>query len=425
VHGADSTEVYASDLTLDKFIDAQTLKTATTLQSPTGTINTVLLTGATGYLGRFLALDWLQRLAHSGGTLICIARGNDARQARQRIETALDTDSELIERFRTLAADHLEVLAGDIGEPNLGLDEATWSRLAQRVDLIVHPAAHVNHLLPYNQLFGANVVGTAELIRLAITTTMKPVTYISTVAATFVGDDVIDEDVDMRIASPVRKLENTYANGYATSKWAGEVVLREAHDLCDLPVAVFRCDMILAHSRYAGQLNVPDVFTRLLFSVVSTGIAPRSFYRSPHAAPAHYDGLPVDFIPDAITELRTQATAGFHTYNVVNPHDDGISLDTFVDWLIEAGYLIQRIDDYDQWISRFETALQALPEKQQRQSLLTVLDAYRNPAEAIHGSAVPSENFQAAVHAAHHDIPHLSASLITKYVADLKQLHLL
>ena len=55
--------------------------------------------------------------------------------------------------------------------------------------------------------------------------------------------------------------------------------MREAHDLCRLPVAVFRPGMILADSRYAGQLNVPDIFTRLLFSLVATGIAPRSFYR--------------------------------------------------------------------------------------------------------------------------------------------------
>ncbi len=420
VHGADSTEVYASDLTLDKFIDAPTLKSATTLPKPAGASTTVLLTGATGYLGRFLALEWLQRLAPCGGTLICIARGNDARQARQRIEMALDTDSELIERFQTLAADHLEVLAGDIGQPNLGLDEAIWNGLAQRVDLIVHPAAHVNHVLPYNQLFAANVVGTAELIRLAITTTMKPVTYISTIAAAVVGDDVLDEDADLRIASPVRKLEDTYVNGYATSKWAGEVVLREAHDLCNLPVTVLRCGMILAHGSYAGQLNVPDVFTRLLFSLIATGIAPRSFYRFPYTDPAHYDGLPVDFVAQAITELRAQATEGFHTYHVVNPHHDGISLDTFVDWLIEAGNPIQRIDDYNEWILRLETALQALPEKQRQQSLQAVLDAYRHPAEAIDGSAIPSEKFQRAMQATHHDIPHLSASLITKYIADLK-----
>ncbi len=432
VHGSDSTEVYASDLTLDKFIDGHTLETAPTLPRPTGEVRTVLLTGATGYLGRFLVLEWLERLAASGGKLICIARGTDATQARKRIEDALDTDPDLIQRFRELTADHLEVLPGDIGEPNLGLDQQTWNRLADTVDLIVHPAAHVNHVLPYNQLFGANVVGTAELIRLAITTKIKPLDYTSTVAAAFVGDDVIDEDSDVRLASPVRKLEGSYANGYATSKWAGEVLMREAHDLCDLPAAVFRCDMILADSRYAGQLNVPDVFTRLLLSLVATGIAPGSFYRfetDGDRPRAHYDGLPADFIAEAITELGMHAIDGFRTYNVVNPHDDGISLDQFVDWLIDAGYHIERIDDYDEWVSRFETAMRALPDKQRQHCVLPVLDAYRHPAEAVRGSAVPATRFRAGVQdaaiGAEHDIPHLSAALIRKYITDLHGLALL
>ena len=51
---------------------------------------------------------------------------------------------------------------------NLGLDDATWQRLADTVDLIVDPAALVNHVLPYSELFGPNVVGTAELIRIAL-----------------------------------------------------------------------------------------------------------------------------------------------------------------------------------------------------------------------------------------------------------------
>ena len=38
--------------------------------------------------------------------------------------------------------------------------------------------------------------------------------------------------------------------------------------------------MILAHTRYAGQLNVPDAFTRLILSLLATGIAPRSFYET-------------------------------------------------------------------------------------------------------------------------------------------------
>ena len=47
---------------------------------------------------------------------------------------------------------------------------------------------------------------------------------------------------------------------------------------------------------------------------------------------------------------------GFETYHVMNPYDDGIGLDEYVDWLIEAGYPVQRIADYDAWLQRFETA---------------------------------------------------------------------
>jgi fatty acid CoA ligase FadD9 len=432
MNGRDRCEVYASGLTLDQFIDAETLEDAKTLSPPSGAVSTVLMTGATGYLGRFLCLEWLQRLAQTGGTLMCIARGSNPAAARQRIDEALDSgDAELTRHFQTLAAEHLEVLAGDIGEPHLGLDDATWNRLAGSVDLIVHPAALVNHVLPYSQLFGPNVAGTAELIRLALTSKLKPFNYVSTAGIAALGD-VIGEDVDIRIASPMRKIDETYANGYATSKWAGEVLMREAHDLCGLPVAVFRCDMILAHSRYAGQLNVPDIFTRLLLSLVATGIAPHSFYdldAHGNRTRAHYDGLPVDFIAEAIATLGGKATDGFRTYNVVNPHDDGISLDQFVDWLIEAGHPIRRIDDYDNWLARFETAMAALPDKQRQHSELTLLEAFRPPALVLRGPALPAQTFRDGVRAAaigpEHDIPHLSASFIGKYIADLKQLDLL
>ena len=66
VHGRDSTEVHASDLTLDKFIDAKTLAPAPTLPGPSAEVRTVLLTGATGFLGRYLALEWLERAVRNG-----------------------------------------------------------------------------------------------------------------------------------------------------------------------------------------------------------------------------------------------------------------------------------------------------------------------------------------------------------------------
>lgn len=433
VHGKDAAEVRASELTLDKFIADSTLQAAEQLPRPAGgEPSTVLLTGANGYLGRFLCLDWLERLAGRGGKLVCIVRGSDAAAARARLDEAFDSgDEELLRHYRKLADEHLEVLAGDIGEPDLGLDQATWQRLAAEVDLIVHPAALVNHVLPYQQLFGPNVVGTAELIRMAITERIKPITYLSTVAVIGGHPDAADEDADIRAASPVRQLDDSYANGYATSKWAGEVLLREAHDHCGLPVAAFRSDMILAHSRYRGQLNVPDMFTRLLLSLVATGVAPESFYRATggERPRAHYDGLPADFTAEAISTLGVRTTEGYRTYNVLNPHDDGISLDVFVDWLNAAGHEIQRISDYDEWFSRFETAIRALPEQQRQHSLLPLLHAFRQPGEPIPGSGITAARFREAVQeagiGADRDIPHLSAELIEKYVRDLQQLGLL
>ncbi|OBA62633.1 oxidoreductase [Mycobacterium sp. 1100029.7] len=424
VHDPANHEVLAADLRLDKFIDDGILKAAMLLPAPTAEIRTVLLTGATGFLGRFLGLEWLQRLADAGGTLVCVTRGADAAHARQRIEAALASDVTLLDRFRALADGHLEVLAGDIGEPDFGLDEATWQRLTQTVDLVVHPAAHVNHVLPYRQLFGPNVVGTAEVIRLAITARLKPIHYVSTLGVSAVAHRLVDEDTDIRRSVPACVLGDGYANGYGISKWAGEVLMREAHDVCGVPVAVFRPGMILADSRYAGQLNVPDIFTRLLFSLVATGVAPRSFYH-PGDAPPHYEGLPVDFLAEAIAAIGPRHGNTFDTYNTTNPHDDGISMDTFVDWIIAAGYPIDKIDDYQAWLSRFETALGALPEKQRAQSVLAVLDIYREPMLGIAGSPVPGSRFQSAVEHADRVIPHVSQQLIEKYLADLERIGVL
>jgi fatty acid CoA ligase FadD9 len=426
VHGPESRSVRADELTLDKFIDAATLAAAPALPRPEDAIRTVLVTGVTGFLGRFQGLAWLERMAQSGGKVIYLARGADAAQARQRVEEALDTDPALIGHFRTLAQDHLEVVAGDLGLPRLGLDEATWERLASEVDMIVHPGAHVNHRLPYNQLFAANVAGTAELIRLALTTRMKRFHYVSTLGVNALG--FVDEECDIRKAVACCELGEGYANGYNVSKWASEVLLREAHDLTGLPVAVFRPGMILAHSRYAGQLNVPDMFTRMLFSLAVTGVAPATFYAQDLSAgrpKARYDGHSVDFLAEAITAIDAADVPGFNAYNLSTPQVEGVSLDDFVDWMIGAGCAIERIDRYDEWLARFETAMHALPEEQRGESMLHILDPYRTPQAVGGGSRLPADKFCAGVAAAGLAVEPLSARLIEKYVGDLRHLKIL
>jgi hypothetical protein len=72
-------------------------------------------------------------------------------------------------------------------------------------------------------------------------------------------------------------------------------------------------------------------------------------------------------------------------------------MDTFVDWIITGGYPVEKIDDYPSWLTRFETATRALPERQRAQSVLAVLDVYREPMLAIAGSPVPGARFRSAV----------------------------
>lgn len=210
------------------------------------------------------------------------------------------------------------------------------------------------------------------------------------------------------------------------------MLLHEAHDRFGLPVAVFRCDMILADTSYAGQLNLPDMFTRMMFSLVATGIAPGSFYEfdaDGNRQRAHYDGLPVEFIAEAVATLGARAGGGFATYHVMNPYDDGIGMDEFVDWLIDAGYRVQRIPDYGEWLGRFETALRALPEQQRQASLLPLLHNYQKPQPPLCGSIAGTERFRAAVQEAKigacQDIPHVIPAVIVKYVTDLQLLGLL
>jgi fatty acid CoA ligase FadD9 len=144
---------------------------------------------------------------------------------------------------------------------------------------------------------------------------------------------------------------------------------------------------------------------------------------------AHFEGLPVEFIAEAISTLGAQVVNGFQTYHVWNPDDDGIGLDEYVDWLIQAGYSIQRIPDYAEWLQRFETVMRALPDQQRQASLLPLLQYFQQPERPVRGSLAPTDRFRTAVQEAKigpgKDIPQVTPAVIVKYITDLRLLGLL
>jgi thioester reductase domain len=424
IHGIAPTDVYANQLLLSKFIDKAILDQINSLSVKNNlTHNKILLTGASGYLGRFLCLKLLEELSTSEGELICIVRGKDEKTARQRLyDSFRSSDENLYMHFKSLADKFLTVLIGDISEPKLGLNDEEWDILARDIDTIYHIGALVNHVLSYDNIFDANVLGTVELIELALTKRIKKFVFMSSIAVAAASQ--LDEYSDIRTSIPSQKINSDYANGYAISKWACEVLLKEANEKYSLPVTVFRSSMILAHSIYNEQININDMFTRLLLSLIQSEIAPKSFYKQYSNIKPHYDGLPVDFTVSAIISLSKENNHHL-TYNLVNPHDDGISLDTIVDWIIESGVDIKKIENYQNWLKQFEDSMNHFPDNLKPYSYLHLLYGIGDPQEAIAGSIIPSNRFISEIKKLNLEIPHISLSLIKKYISDLKLLGLL
>jgi fatty acid CoA ligase FadD9 len=426
IHGKNAKVVHTKDIALDRFIGKNILDTAKDLPKASEKLDTVLLTGANGFLGHIVCLEWLEVLAKTGGKLICLIREKDDAAAYQKLVKEYEgLDPVFKQKFTSLGKEHLEVWAGDITQADFGISPKLYQRLATEVDRICHVAALVNHRLSYKHLFRPNVVGTAEIIKLSLTEIRKPIDFISTVGVF----GLLENPRDIHENAPFKEeieLSDQYASGYGTSKWAGELLLRQASDRFDIPVNVFRCDMILPDEKYHGQVNTSDMLTRLLYSIVTVGLAPQSFYgdrKSGRRKVPHYNGVPVNQLSKAIVGVHTIKQDAFKTYHALNYLDDAVSLDRFVDWIESAGYPVHRVADHEEWYNRMETKLKALPEEKRQLTALDVLMAFGQP---IYGGPnwVDCQEFESLVKSLDtiENITHLSEAYIHKYLNDLSLL---
>ena len=431
VHGSVDRRIHADDLTLHKFIPAAELAAASEGEPfEEAEDSTVFLTGANGYLGRFACLEWLERVAAIDGKLICLIRSANDAAARQRLlQIFEDAPPDMRARFESLS-NHLEVIAGDFGQARFGLAPDVFAALARRVHRICHVGALVNHVMDYKQLFAPNVAGTAEIIRFALLERKKPIDFVSTVAVTPHLKLDAGGFETATLKSEIEFKANRYAQGYGASKWAAETLLARAHETFDLPVNIYRGDMMLAHQNYARQINTEDLFSRLLFSVAKTGLAPTSFYQPVPGgtrAQVSYDGMPVNIVAQTVAEGGRHYPRGLTVFNLQNSLNDlNHSLDAFVDWMAEAGYNIERISDHSTWYARFEQKLKALPAEDKKRSSLAILPAFKTPLSfiAFHGE---STNFLSLLrHIGISDAGmQLDRDYIYKCLSDLSQLRLI
>lgn len=379
IHGKNAKVIHSKDLRPERFFDTTIVQSSVGVPNPSLSPRKVLLTGANGYLGHSLCLKMLEELSRIDGKLICIVRAQDDAAAKKRLdERFMGVDERMEAHYMDLSKNHLEVLAGDISKPLLGLSVDTFARLAGQTDRICHAGALVNHRLGYRHLFGPNVRGTCEIIHLAISQRIKTIDFISTIGVNNLlkKNNAITENSNLE---PNVTLSNKYAAGYIASKWASEHLLYTAHEEYGVLVNIFRCDVIMPDRHYNGQFNQDDFLTRLIFSVMATGLAPKSFYQHSGKGSAlrvHFGGIPVDVLSDAIVALNKFSENGYVVFNAANYVQGGVSLDTIVDCIEKEGYKIDRVNSLEEWCVQIERRLKLMPQAQRRRSVVDIIDAF-------------------------------------------------
>ncbi|MET9486897.1 amino acid adenylation domain-containing protein [Nocardia sp. NPDC006630] len=246
----------------------------------------VLLTGATGFLGAHLLHELL---TSTGARVWCLVRARDDQAALQRI-------TESLEQFGLptgQVSGRVSALAADLSAPQLGLSAAQFDQLAEHVDAIYHNGARVNHLDPYARLRAPNVEGTRSILRLATTHRVKSVHFISTLGAAIPADH-LPGLVTENDRLPADQLQD---NGYLTSKWVGEELVRQAGER-GVPITIHRPGTICGHTRTAVN-NPDDAFWNMIRAAAILAMAP-------DVGDATVALVPVDYVAPAIVAIAAQ-----------------------------------------------------------------------------------------------------------------------
>ena len=114
--------------------------------------SSVLLTGATGFLG----IHILKELIDAGLKVFCLVRN----------EKKLFSQIEYY--FGALNTQNVEIIIGNIELENFGLEKETYLRLTEAVDAVYHVAANVHHAGDYSELKSTNVGGTENVIEFCL-----------------------------------------------------------------------------------------------------------------------------------------------------------------------------------------------------------------------------------------------------------------
>jgi thioester reductase-like protein len=286
----------------------------------------ILLTGATGFLGAFLLQELLDQ---TQADIYCLVRSPDTESGKARLQNNLETYDLWNEHYSS----RIIPVLGDLGQPQLGLSTEQFERMANQIDAIYHNGALLNYVYPFSKFKPINVLGTQEVLRLACQTKVKPVHHISSVAvfesSAYYGKTVTELD-------PVDQSEGIYL-GYSQSKWVSEKLVQIAGER-GLPITIHRPPLVSGHSQ-TGLWNTDGFLCRMIKGCIQLG-----------SIMADLDLLldlsPVDYNSRAIVYLSRQKESIGKVFHLQNPHL--LHWSELVNFICSWGYPMEQVS-YEEW----------------------------------------------------------------------------
>ncbi len=287
---------------------------------------TVLLTGATGFVGAFV-LDEL--LASTNAEVVCLVRGAGYDHGLARVRRA-------VEKYLPWRADdaaRVHIIAGDLAQPLLGLSATEFDALSERIDAIYHAGAWVDFVHTFDQLAATNIAGTQEILRLASLARPKHVHLVSTYGIwglPVAGRSRVLETDDITTAGRL-------VTGYVQTKWGSEHLAAQARDR-GLPVRTFRLGRVLGDAR-SGACLTTHFTCRVIKGCVQLGLAP-------DLDDLEIEMTPVDYVARALVHIsRAETSDG--VFHLINPKR--MLFADLVRFMQRSGWPVDVVNRWEWW----------------------------------------------------------------------------